>query len=80
MKKFEWKGCSNLNFPYISTGIMEIKRKYVSERYKGKGRPKKSDYDCKSLKDIMFEIDEIFNKQIEHLYLSGKIILPRQFA
>ena len=67
-KRFPWKGCSNLILPpYYS--LLTEKRRMRSNSYKGRGRPKKTDYEYKSVLDLMFEMDEIHNKQIDNLYL-----------
>lgn len=73
MKKYPWKKCSNLILPQYPQGLLTMKRKMLGKLYKGRGRPCKLDYEYKSILDIQFEIDTIFNKQIDNKYLSQTI-------
>lgn len=50
-----------------SQSVLEIKRKILSKFYKGFGRPKKSDYEYKSIIDMMLEMDTLFNKRVDNL-------------
>lgn len=67
MKKFLWKGCSNLAFPTYPS-ILEVKHKMIKQTYKGRGRPRLSDYEYKSIMDVIFEINEIHNRTLDNIY------------
>ncbi len=66
-----WKNCtSSISIPSVES-IIKQKRRYINrKRYSGKGRPKKTDYDYKSILDIIFETGEIYNKITDNMVLS----------
>lgn len=62
-----WKSCSNIDVPKFPEGILTRKIRYIGRSYYGKGRPRKEDYEYKSVLDMMFEIDRIFNLKVSNL-------------
>ena len=67
VKKYSWKGCSNLIMPIVPTSLLNVKRKILSKSYRGFGRPRNSDYEYKSALDLIFEMDVIYNKKVDSL-------------
>ncbi|KKN70011.1 hypothetical protein LCGC14_0434580 [marine sediment metagenome] len=45
--------------------IFTKKHRFIKNTYKGKGRPKKTDYEYKNMLEIQREIDAVFNKMID---------------
>ena len=39
--------------------------KLLSERYSGRGRPKKTDYDNKTIFELQDEVNIIYNKKVD---------------
>ena len=59
------------NKSFYGVGFLDIKYTLLSNRYKGKGRPRKTDYEYKTLIEMQQEIDSLFNKMIDHKILGG---------
>ena len=47
--------------------ILETIYRIRSVRYKGKGRPRKSDYDYKSFLDMQKDIDLLYNRMLNKI-------------
>lgn len=55
----------------VHESFLNTKMPWINkERYSGKGRPRKSDYDYKSIADLNQEKDSIYNKMIDANMLS----------
>lgn len=70
VKIYPFPACSNIVIPQFPQGLIERKGKILSKAYKGRGRPKKTDYEYKSILDLMFDANEIINKRIDNIILS----------
>ena len=51
--------------------ILETIYRIRSVRYKGKGRPRKSDYDYKSFLDMQKDINSLYSKMILRAFANG---------
>jgi hypothetical protein len=65
MLNYPWNKADNIYTPKSMLSLFEIKRRFLSERYSDKGRPKKTDYDIKSIKDCIFEMDLSYSKKLD---------------
>lgn len=59
------------NKHFYGKSILEIKHTMLSNRYKGFGRPRKTDYDYLTLMEMQRKIDAIFNQMIDHRIIGG---------
>ena len=64
--KFPWRAATNIRVPLIPPDLVTRKNKLISNRYCGKGRPRKSDYDYESMLDVLFCMEGIHKKQLDY--------------
>ena len=56
----------------IDGSVSDIKYKFISSRYRGKGRPRKKDYDYKNLMEIKTENDKTLRNEFNKALFSQK--------
>ena len=70
LKLFEFKHYG-LSIPLHPKCVLETKYKFIDRSvYKGKGRPKKTDYEYKDIIDLVSECERMMNKKIDNILLN----------
>ena len=64
MNKYKHKEFS-MGFKVYGRSILEQKFRILSERYKGKGRPRKTDYDFKSIIELQEETNRAMSQKLD---------------
>ena len=62
---------SNKYCPLASISVLDRKSPMISSRYRGIGRPRKEDYDYKSINELQDEMNELINKKLDFSYLTN---------
>ncbi len=62
-----------LGFKVYGQGVLDHKYAFISTRYCGKGRPKKIDYDYKTILDLQKEISINMEKSMKGIFDEAKV-------